>query len=159
MFTAKFILILLSILTLKQMKADKIKQTAMLPQFWEALNARETEYIVFYMNTKCEVNFLYFFIISAAFYESFCLSYLVHTILGKKIHFVRKNVKFGWRGSLVISFLPDITLWQCQWLSKNTQNQILNVFSLLQFHWTSLLCSKYFVRDCILPPSSPCLIF
>ena len=66
--------------------------------------------------------FSLFFIISAAFYESFCLSYLVHTILGKKIHCVRKNVKFGWRGSLVISFLPDITLWQCQWLSKNTQN-------------------------------------
>ena len=44
-------------------------------------------------------------------------------------------------------FLPEIKLWQKQ--LKNTQNQKSLSCNLVQFRSISLLCAKYFVRDCL----------
>ena len=59
----------------------------------------------------------------------------------------QKNLKFGWKHSLVPSFLSRI-----QTLSiavKNTQKHIPNFSFLVQFYRITPFCSKYLVRDCL----------
>ena len=65
----------------------------------------------------------------------------------RKLENIRKISNLGGHIAQCLLSLQELRL--CQQQLKNTQKQIPNFSSPVQFYWIIPFCSKYFVRDCL----------